>query len=244
MINNMAEVRGRITAPCLLVTGEGGTGKTAIISQLPHRIKKPEGLIYLSMAEDTQIKASKNLRAELAKAMGIPITGESRTNPSFDLPQEMARVIKLRKLWGVVIDEFHDALLRNKTEQRLNMSMFKRLAGEYGIGVVAFGNEAASAALNHNNEFKRRFYEFKLKDWSETQDFRSFVYELESLIPLKKPSFLYEEKMLLTILAATNGRVDSVVDLIKKSAAFAIRSGSEAIDSETITKTIANPWSY
>lgn len=245
MINNMAEARGRISAPCLLVVGEGGSGKTAIINQMKKRIKKSEGLVYVSMAEDPEIKTKKNFRMELANAMGLPIDTPSFGKAGLDLPREISEVIRLRKKWGVVIDELHDALLRSKNDQRLTLSMLKRLSGqEFGVSIIGFGTAAASNALNFNHEFNRRFYQYQLKDWKETPDFRTFLFELEEWIPLREPSFLYQEKLMNAILVATGGRMDSVIELIQNAAAFAIKLGKEHIDIETLSKTIANPWLY
>lgn len=245
MINNMADARGRISAPCLLVLGEGGTGKTSIINQLKSRIKASEGLVKISMAEDPEIKSKKDIRSELAKAMGLPLDTPSFGKAGVDLPRELGEVIRLRKIWGVVIDELHDALLRNKSEQRLTMSMLKRLSGEeFGVSIVGFGTSFASNALNSNHEFKRRFYQYELKDWKEAPDFRSFVFELEEWLPLRKPSFLYQEKLVAAILAATLGRMDSVIELLQNAAAFAIKNGKEYIDTDILAETISNPWLY
>jgi hypothetical protein len=245
MINNMAEARGRISAPCLLVVGEGGSGKTAIINQMKKRIKKSEGLVYVSMAEDPEIKTKKNFRMELARAMELPTDTPSFGRPGLDLPREISEVIRLRGKWGIVIDELHDALLRNKTDQRLTLSMLKRLSGEeFGVSIIGFGTAAASNALNFNHEFKRRFYQYQLKDWKETSDFRSFLFELEEWIPLREPSFLYQEELMNAILIATGGRMDSVIELIQNAGAFAIKLGKERIDIEILSKTIANPWLY
>lgn len=245
MINNMGDARGRISAPCLLVVGEGGSGKTAIINQMKNRIKKSEGLVYVSMAEDPEIKTKKNFRMELAKAMGLPIDTPSFGKSGLDLPREISEVIRLRNKWGIVIDELHDALLRNKTDQRLTLSMLKRLSGqEFGVSIIAFGTAAASTALNFNNEFKRRFYQYQLKDWEEAPDFRSFLFELEEWIPLREPSFLYQEELIQAILIATGGRMDSVIELIQNAAAYTIKSGKEHIDIEALSKAIANPWLY
>lgn len=108
----------------------------------------------------------------------------SRVRPGSEIPREIAEVIKLRGFWGVVIDELHDALLRPKHEQRINMSILKKLlSSEYGLKLFCFGTIAAKQALQSNDEFKRRFFEVPLKDWIEDEAFRAFLLEIEESLP-------------------------------------------------------------
>jgi GTPase SAR1 family protein len=123
MMNNIAEVPERLNAPALLVIGPGGSGKTSIISKIPSRVRNSEGLLMISMAETPEVSIKKNLRVELALALGLPGEIRSRAKSGSEIPKELKEVIKLRQIWGVVIDEFHDALLRSKQEQRVNMSI-------------------------------------------------------------------------------------------------------------------------
>lgn len=245
MMNNMADVPDRQNAPALLVTGAGGAGKSAIVAKIRSRVKKSEGLIFLSMAESPEIAIKKSLRAELAMAMGIPIDQHSRAKPGSEIPREIAEIIKLRGFWGVVIDELHDALLRPKHEQRINMSILKKLlSSEYGLKLFCFGTIAARQALQSNDEFKRRFFEIALKDWIEDEDFRAFLLEVEESLPLKKPSNLYSQEMVKAILGATSGRMDNTISLIRSAACYALKSGAECIDVDFLQRATRNPWGY
>lgn len=245
MMNNIAKVPRRQNAPALLVTGPGGTGKSAIISQIRRRVVNSDGLIFINMAEDPELAAKKNLRVELAKAFGVPIDRRYLSNSNMDLPSELKEVIQLRKIWGVVIDELHDALLKSKQEQRINMSILKKLLGpEFGLKLFCFGTAAARQALSSNDEFKRRFFEYPLEDWIENEDFRAFLFELEEFIPLKNPSNLYSSEMVRTILAITYGRMDKTIELLRSAACYAIKGGSESIDVESLRQAASGPWSY
>lgn len=245
MMNNMADVPDRQNAPALLVTGPGGAGKSAIIAKIRNRVRRSEGLIFLSMAESPEIAIKKSLRTELAIAVGIPIDQHSRVRPGSEIPREIAEVIKLRGFWGVVIDELHDALLRPKHEQRINMSILKKLlSSEYGLKLFCFGTIAAKQALQSNDEFKRRFFEVPLKDWIEDEAFRAFLLEIEESLPLKKPSNLYSKEMVKEILHTTSGRMDSTISLIRSAACYALRSGAECIDVDFLQRAKRNPWGY
>ncbi|EJL06831.1 TniB family NTP-binding protein [Pseudomonas chlororaphis] len=244
IMNNMADIPDRTNAPALLITGEGGTGKTTIISQMRRRVKNSNSLLMIDMAEDLNLGVKKNLKIELANALGLPANWRSGAQNG-DLPSEIKEVIKLRKLWGVAIDEMHDALLRPKQEQRANLSILKRLLGpEYGLVLFCFGTGKARQALRSSFEFERRFYEVKLDDWTEDEKFRSFLLEYEESLPLKEPSNLYSKKMLDTILRLTGGRMDKTIDLIKAAACYAIKNGEEAISAEWLNRASKSPWSY
>ncbi|CAD2260769.1 hypothetical protein PSEUDT2_04068 [Stutzerimonas stutzeri] len=245
MMNNIATVPDRISAPALLVIGPGGAGKTAIISKIPSRIKNSEGLAFISMAESPEINVKKSLKAELALALGVPITAGLGAKSGSDIPNEIREVIKLRKIWGLVIDEFHDALLRSKQEQRMNMSILKKLLGsEYGLKLFCFGTISARNALQSNDEFKRRFHEVALADWGEDEEFRSFLLEVEESLPLRLPSYLYSEEMVRSILSITYGRMDKTLELIRSAACYAVKLGIEKVDLDMLRRANKNPWGY
>lgn len=245
MMNNIAAVPPRLIAPALLVVGPGGSGKTAIISQIPKRVKNSSGLLMLSMAESPEINVKKSLRGELAMALGLPPSPSARAKSGSEIPREIREVVKLRGIWGVVIDEFHDALLRSKQEQRVNMSILKvLLSSEYGLKLFCFGTVDARNALKSNAEFKRRFHEVVLGDWTEDEAFRAFLLEVEEALPLKEPSNLYSEEMVRLLLGMTNGRMDKILDIIRSAACYAIKLGTERVTEDMLQRANRNLWGY
>ncbi|WP_349734151.1 TniB family NTP-binding protein [Pseudomonas jessenii] len=245
MMNNIEQIPARQTAPALLVIGAGGTGKTSIISQIPHRVRNSERLLFIDMAEDPRIAIKKNLRTELAKALNLPFDPSARVSPKIDVPNEIGDAIKLRGIWGITIDELQDALLRQKQEQRTNMSIMKKLvSAEYGLKMFCFGTVSARLALSSNDEFKRRFFEFSLEDWKECEEFRSFLFELEEMLPLRYPSNLYSEEMVKTIISTSNGRMDKTIELLRCAASYAIRRKIECIDVQCLKWAAESPWGY
>lgn len=245
MMNNIEAVPDRMNAPALLVVGPGGSGKTAIISKIPSRIKNSDRLAFISMAESPEINVKKSLKTELALALGLPITAAQGAKGGSHIPNEIREVIKLRRIWGLVIDEFHDALLRSKQEQRMHMSILKKLLGaEYGLKLFCFGTFSARNALQSNDEFKRRFHEVILADWGEDEEFRSFLLEVEESLPLRLPSHLYSEEMVRSILSITYGRMDKTLDLIRGAACYAVKLGVEKIDLDMLQRANKNPWGY
>ncbi|MFW9082538.1 TniB family NTP-binding protein [Pseudomonas sp. P2757] len=210
-----------------------------------HRVVNSKGLLFIDMAEDPQIATKKSLRGELAKALQLPFDSLTRASPKVDVPNELGEAIKLRGIWGIVIDELQDALLRSKQEQRANMSILKKLVGPaYGLKMFGFGTVAARLALSSNDEFKRRFFEFPLENWKESEEFRSFLFEIEELMPLKLPSKLYSEEMTKAIITISAGRMDKTVELLRCAASYAIRRKIECIDIQCLKWAAKSPWGY
>lgn len=247
IMNNIARAPSRITAPALLVSGVGGTGKTAITKQIKNRVVGSEGLIFVNMAVDpNEIDQKKDLATEIYKELGIPLSSARGRGRSVDaLPKDLMEVIRLRSKWGLVIDEFHDLLLVGKHEQRINGSMLKTLLSEpYSLKLFAFGAVGARRVLNAKSETKRRFTEVILGDWTESEEFRSFLYGLEQCLPLREPSRLYEKKLTQLILISTAGRMDKVIDLVRSAGCYALSSGQEHIDETCLVAAAANPWGF
>lgn len=247
IMNNIEMAPKRITAPALLVSGVGGTGKTAIVSQIKNRITNSSGLIFVNMAADPdELERKKDLKSEIYKELGVPLSSAGlRGKSSVSLPRELVEVLSLRSKWGLVIDEFHDLLLVGKHEQRMNGSMLKTLLSDpYGMKLFAFGAVGARRVLNAKIETKRRFTEVLLDDWSESENFRSFLLGVEQCLPLKEPSRLYEKKLTQLILVSTGGRMDKVIDLIRSAGCYALMRRLERIDEACIVSASADPWGF
>lgn len=246
MMNNISRVPKRITAPALIVAGVGGTGKTSIVRQIPKRVERSDGLLFLDMSADpTAPHLKKTFHSELYRALEIPFDRSSRPKEGMWVSYELADILKLREVWGLVIDEIHELLLVKKDEQRVNGSILKTLIGEkYGLCLFGFGALGATTVLGAKPETKRRFTDIVLNDWTETEDFRSFLLSVEEKLPLREPSELYEKKMVRTILRITHGRMDKVIDLIRSAGCYALKNGKERIDIECLSAAAKDPWSY
>jgi hypothetical protein len=247
IMNNIAQAPKRITAPALLVGGTGGVGKSAIVKQIHRRVVNSDGLIFVNMSVDPdQLDHKRDLKTEIYKELGIPLSSSrGRSGASGAVPQDLIEVMNLRSKWGLVIDEFHDLLLVGKQEQRVNGSMLKTLLSEpYGMKLFAFGAVGARRVLNAKSETKRRFTEVILGDWTESEEFRSFLLGLEQCLPLREPSKLYEKKLTQLILVSTAGRMDKVIDLVRSAGCYALSSGKEYIDEACLIAAAADPWGF
>ncbi|MEC6742923.1 TniB family NTP-binding protein [Pseudomonas qingdaonensis] len=246
MINNISRAPKRITAPALIVSGIGGTGKSAIVKQIPRRVEHSDGLLFLDMAVDPEYpQKKKTFNSELCRALGIPPQGSFKSKQGNWISNELSDTLKLRGIWGIVLDEIHELLLVKKDEQRVNGSILKTLMGEkYGQCLFGFGVFGAATVLGAKPETKRRFTEIVLSDWRETEEFRGFLLAVEENLPLREPSKLYEKDMVRTILQSTHGRMDQVINLVRSAGCYALQSGKEHIDIECLKAAAENEWLY
>ncbi|HBN9750535.1 TniB family NTP-binding protein [Pseudomonas aeruginosa] len=243
MIENVLAVPRRMQAPCIIVTGAPGAGKSSIIQQIRSSEALSNQIAFLDMtANPFNLKFGELLVSALGLPHGLIKFGLPR---KATLPAELAEVIKLRKIKALVIDELHDSLLVARPEQLKNLSILKALSNHiYGLSIIGFGIDLARNALSMDEQFSRRFYSVQVDDWSESESFRSFLAGVEQNLPLRRPSSLDGADVIGFLLENTGGRMDSIMNSIKSAACYAIKSGEERITIDSLAKAISRPWSY
>lgn len=232
-VNFMLQMRNKIQAPCMLVWGSGGYGKTSIINRLKylnsHQTKK---LIFMSFRQNPN---NYNFRELLFEAFGMPIT---RKYSGYDSSKEFARSVERNNIRGIVIDEIHDALTLTPVQQKINLSLLKNLSGEqYNLSVFAFGTDKASEALRLDPQLERRYLQWPLARWTLDEHFRSFLMAYERTLPLKYESMLWSEKLARLIHKASGGIMDNVAKIIQVCAAESILTEIDKITPEIVGRT-------
>jgi len=241
MVKNIIQSPPQIQAPCMLVCGEGGSGKTSIVRQLKFISRKwDQHIVFMALNENP---GNLHFRELLLEAMGAASSTRIKVKPTF--PTELSEFIALRRLRAIVIDEFHDALLSNRAEQAKTLSMLKGLSGEpYCLSVIGFGTSLARNALRHDAQLLRRYYIHDLPKWTESENFRAFLAALEENLPLRNQSALYSEETLKFLLLNSDGVMDNVVKLIKHGAIIALSTGVEQITMDCLREASSNPWAF
>lgn len=241
-IDNMVKIPRGIQSPCLLVSGKSGAGKSCIIDQLKkkYRHKKSQSLAFISLGDNP---TNKSIKDKISEALGFP-PGLNYSQPD-RLPPELFCAIRQRNVRGIVIDELNDALLVSKAEQRRNMSFFKGLGNkENGLCVFGFGTPHAFNAISSDEQLARRFYQVELSQWAETEEFRGFLYGIESTIPLRAPSQLYDQEKARYILLKSKGLMCDVVRIIRSAACHAISNDLDQITMDMLECGFFEPWLY
>lgn len=240
VVKNMLSARGVTPAPCLLVCGEGGAGKTSIISRISSKYAAVDGVVaFASLSENPDNLRFRDL---LLLALGVPLKAQGGAGK---IPNGLEKYLQLRKISAIVIDEFHDALLAQLGEQRKNLSLLKTLSGPpYHLRVMGFGTFSAVNALKQDPQLERRFEILKLLPWVEGDEFRSFLASIEENLPLRKASKLYSAEIVNYLLANTRGTMDEVLKAIKFGAIHALKNGEEKITVESMNEGFIRRWDY
>lgn len=240
IITNMLNVKKADSAPCLVVHGAGGSGKSSIIKQLQRNPALGYSIIYIDMRDDLD---SYSLKERLSVALGLPwdITAKKNRHP---VGHEILEIIRLRGIRALVIDEYHDALIKTVTDRKSNLSLLKNLTEKYNLSVMLFGTSAVTEALIEKPEYARRFHAFGIPPWEMNEKFQSFLAGYEEFLPLKYPSALYSEACVEYFIANTDGNTGPILRLIKDAAAHAIADGVEKIDILRLEKARVHAWEY
>ncbi|WP_374437988.1 TniB family NTP-binding protein [Pseudomonas panipatensis] len=239
IVRNMLTTKGRVQAPCLLVCGAGGTGKTSLVNKIKSATDEwANNIAFTRLSENAD-----GLRFcdQIMLALGVPPTLGKAVKTHLGL----VKYLELTGKIAVVIDEFHDGLLANRQEQRKNLSLLKDLSGApYHLSIIGFGIESALNALQQDRQLERRFEVIQLHPWTETEEFRQFLASMEENLPLRNPSELYEKKIVKFLLAKTDGSMDAVIKAIRFSAIQAIICGEERVTLEMLEKGLSIRWAY
>lgn len=240
---NILKIESRTQAPCMLVAGEGGTGKSSIVSQIKTLPEWKGRLIYIALNQNPQ---NLSLRELFIDSLELPLSKYRGGVPlKASMPREIVEVIAIRRIKGIVIDEFNDGLLVPRNEQLKNLSLLKGLSGyPYHLSILGFGTLESKNALSYDPQLSRRFHKIKLDDWRETEDFRSFLAGVEENIPLKNPSALYDQEKVNYLLIHTQGRMDGVIKLIRCAASYAVKTGEERITIKLLERARLEPFGY
>lgn len=147
---------------------------------------------------------------------------------------EKARLVEhyLRKLNTkmMLIDEIHSALTGNLNKQRTFIEDLKQLSNKLSLSIVLAGTREAHSALSIKDEVASRFPSLELPRWSNDKKFRSFLASYETCLPLKETSNIADDLHLVEVIYhKSEGLIGKAVNLLKKAAAKAIKSGHEKI---------------
>lgn len=152
---------------------------------------------------------------------------------------EKARLVEhyLRKLNTkmILIDEIHSALTGNLNKQRTFINDLKQLSNKLSLSIILAGTREAHSALSISGETASRFPSIELPRWSNDKRFRSFIATYETCLPLKEASnMVYDQQIIDALYNKSDGLIGRTVNIMKKAAMKAIKSGREKITLEDI----------
>jgi hypothetical protein len=226
---------GRNPAPCMLIQGSSGMGKSALFKRIKsdsrtraNRLGIPDPLMSFSMASDPKLSYLDRKIAEfLHTDIKIFIDGE---------PSEAAiHLLETRRVGAMAIDEFHNLLLSNRSEVRKVLACLRFLTGPpLFLSIIALGIEDVQNAFRGDDQLKRRFQFINIPLWGESETLRSFLHSYEQRLPLQRPSNLSSKQSTRYLAAQSGGQLGIIVETLRRAAVYAILTGKERIDMECL----------
>lgn len=228
---------------CMLIEGDTGSGKTTMSrrhEQKHPRYESASGTVIPVLMATIPVPATpKSLVTKLLKKLGDPVA-ERGTIVTQTL--RLHGLLKACRVQLIILDEFQHFQDRDSKKILETISdWLKELLNETKIPIILMGMPNCGAVLEANSQLRRRFAiresleAFRWKDADVAKqkqlrdDFRRFLQMLDKQIPLAKRSNLSDPVTAYRIYEATEGKIASIVKLVRRSVALALQDGEEII---------------
>lgn len=131
----------------------------------------------------------------------------------------------------LIIDEVHNFLSGSTQRHQESLNVIRNLTNTLRISIVAAGTRAAFNAIQADPQLANRFLPVVLPRWEMGEEFERLLVSFERLLPLRRPSYLVEDELLvLKLFSLMEGKIGELSSLLTKAAIAAIESGQERID--------------
>lgn len=224
-----------VRAECLLLVGDSGMGKTALVEFIYRHYMKLLGdvirrrMVRVNLPPTTVDRRSFYKR--ILKSLGIPF-GEA--DKADFLHEQVVDALRDAETLVLLVDEFHNFLgSRNAAHLNEHMTAIRDIAN-IPVSIMAAGTKAVEACVIADDQLEQRFSRYRLKAWEETDELRDFLATWESRIPLKLPSNLAGPELLPLVLRSSNGHMRQMMKLIKRAAELAVTNEVEHITEELL----------
>lgn len=151
-----------------------------------------------------------------------------------ELEHQVKKVLAALQVKILVIDEIQHLIAGGLVKQREFRNAIKSLGNELRISIVAAGVEEAFNAFNTDPQLSNRFAPIALPLWKLDDEFANLMATLERRIPLRLPSNLVDNAMLIQIFGMGEGILGEICAVVTKAAVQAIRSETECITLELL----------
>lgn len=226
----------------LLIYGDPNNGKTAILKKFyeMHRnemeyVDHEEEIVYeipIIYFQAPTMPDESRLYSLILNELFVPHKPNDKIMEKEKLVRRHLEKLGTRM---ILVDEIHSALTGNLNKQRTFINDLKQLSNKLSLTIVLAGTREAHSALSIGSETETRFPSLELPRWSNGKKFRSFVATYETCLPLKEASNMADDPEIINALYyQSEGLIGKTVNLLKKAAVKAIRSGREKIIAKDI----------
>lgn len=227
--------------PGLALIGESNNGKTMILKNFAKNANPPndpnaEKSILSVLMIQTPPTADEG-RLYYALLDRLCIAGSAR-EPEDSKLRRLRIILQHLETKMLILEDFFNVGSATPNKRRKFLNALRNLSIDLEIPIVVSGTPETLNILSVDTSISNRFKPAFLQKWDEKRlnEFARFVLSVEKTLYLQKPCTLIEAEALMKLLAFSEGLIGEVVAILRLFAEWAIRSGTETIDSSLITR--------
>lgn len=236
----------RLRPRCMQIVAAAGMGKTALLKAFaeqhpvvttedPLRLQRPVLLVNATI----EGRGVGELRQVILKGLWPDATQIGYQQSALDLDASL-RAQGVRVL---ALDEAGELLKCGPALHGRILGELRRITHELHINIVAASVEGMSHAFKQDEQLQSRFKKIiKIPTWTESQEFRDFVFGLEQFLPFPNRSLLDRRQLVQWLLRYCRNTED-VVGYIQDAALHALGQGAShvALEHFELARTEVDP---
>ena len=223
--------------PNLAIIGETNNGKSSILESFYRRHQPPDDpnidrtplpiLMVDTPPEPDEGRLYRHMLRHLFATVG-------RREPSDLLFDRLKVLLRHLETQMVVLDEFNRAVARTQVKQRRFLNALRLMGNDLRLPIVVAGTPETLAALQSDPQLANRFEPAFLPKWKLDSDYARLLMSVEKGFALQNPSDLAHPKFAQRLLDLSEGILGETMELLRRLAIRAIRSGEEQITPEML----------
>ncbi len=220
-----------------LIVGEPFNGKTTLVQKFydlfgTSYIDENSNPVKPILLTESPPKANeKELYISILERFFVPYR---YGDPCTKLRYQVLHLFRSCKIRMLILDEFHSLLEGTGRQQREIMNCLKFLCNELNIPIVGVGTRSAVRALHTDPQHASRFDVIPLPLWKQDKKFQSLLKGFERILPLRKPSDLFDSRPAGLLFSISGGNIGDLHHVLKECAKEAIMTGEEHISMKII----------
>ena len=223
--------------PNLAIIGETNNGKSSILGSFYRRHQPPDDpnidrtLLPILMIDTPPEPDEGRLYRHMLRHLFVTVGRREPSDLLFDRLKVLLRHLETRM---VVLDEFNRAVARTPVKQRRFLNALRLMGNDLRLPIVVAGTPETLAALQSDPQLANRFEPAFLPKWKLDSDYARLLMSVEKGFALQNPSDLAHPKFAQRLLGLSEGILGETMELLRRLAIRAIRSGEERITPEML----------
>lgn len=227
--------------PNLAIIGETNNGKSSILESFYRRHQPPDDpnidrtLLPILMIDTPPEPDEGRLYRHMLRHLFATVGRREPSDLLFDRLKVLLRHLETQM---VVLDEFNCAVAGTPVKQRRFLNALRLMGNDLRLPIVVAGTPETLAALQSDPQLANRFEPTFLPKWKLDSDYARLLMSVEKGFALQNPSDLAHPKFAQRLLDLSEGILGETMELLRRLAIRAIRSGEERITSEMLKSDV------